>query len=192
LPLRWLYLNSDGIEGKAASRASDAILAQLGSYTQLTYLQLQQLTIPSPVAIISRQLQRLPALQELQLVRLRATSPVNRAAADPGVLNPAAADPESDGGPAAPGADPQAEVVVDNQGAVDSMWGPLFKAVPLLAPLRKLAVDRLQLLDGDVDALGGASQLTCLRLAACGVSEAAVARLRSAFAHLPHGMVRTE
>jgi hypothetical protein len=165
LPLRWLHLNSDNIEGAAASSESDDILAQLGRYTQLTYLQLQLLTILSPVANLSRQLQRLPALQELQLVRLRVANP---ATADPGALNPAAAaDPE--GVLAAPGADPQAEVVVDSQGAVDSMWGPLFKAVPLLAPLRKLVVFGLlpAVHDSDVDVLRGASQLTCLRLAAC-------------------------
>jgi hypothetical protein len=168
LPLRWLHLNSDNIEGAAASSESDDILAQLGRYTQLTYLQLQLLTILSPVANLSRQLQRLPALQELQLVRLRVANPVNPATADPGALNPAAAaDPE--GVLAAPGADPQAEIVVDSQGAVDSMWGPLFKAVPLLAPLRKLVVFGLlpAVHDSDVDVLRGASQLTCLRLAAC-------------------------
>lgn len=88
---------------------------------------------------------------------------------------------------------------VNSQGAVhamsseDSTWGPLFRAVPYLTPLRKLFVERLlpAVRDSEVDVLRGASQLTCLKLAACGVRlEAAVTRL--AFAHLPDVMLHTE
>lgn len=90
------------------------------------------------MASLTGQLQGLPALQELQLVRLRAQNPVTPAAADPSVPNPAAADPE--GGHAAPGGDPLAEVVVDSRGAMDSAWSLLFRAVTVMGPLRKLVV----------------------------------------------------
>ena len=163
-------MNNDGIEGGPASRALDAILAQLGSYTQLTYLQLQQLSIPSHMASLSRQLQR---LQELQLADMKAAQPQPATAA---------------------GVDPRGGVHSHGNVHEDSVWGPLFRVVPLLAPLRKLIVDRLlpAVHDRDVSALGGASQLTCLRIAACGISEAAAAQLRAAFAHLPEGVLQTE
>jgi hypothetical protein len=168
LPLRWLDVFGFG----AGEPCIDwqRVLPQLGSYTQLTYLQLRQLHMTGYVASLSEQLQRLPALQELQLVRLTAAEPQSAPAAE-----------HAQGG-------------VDSQGVVggESAWGPLFRAVPILAPLRTLVVDRVLLVDGDVDALGGASQLTCLRLTGCDFSKAAAARVQSAFAHLPDGVVRIE
>jgi hypothetical protein len=193
LPLRRLHLQSGiaGVEG-ASRRGFGDVLAQLGSYTHLTCLKLQELSTPCSVASLAGQLQGLPVLQELQLVRLRAQDPANPAAADPSVLNPAADYPE--GGPAAPGGDPLAEVVVDSRGAVDSAWGLLFRAVPLLAPLRKLVVEGLPLQDDNVDALRAATQLTCLGLTGCGVSEAAAAGLQLALTHLlpVDGMLQIE
>jgi hypothetical protein len=146
----------------------------LGGCTQLTCLKLQELTISKPVANLSRQLPRLHALQELQLVELKAAQPRAAAAA------------------AAAGADPGG--MANSQGGVHagSAWGPIFTTIPSLVPLKKLVVEKLSLLDSDVDALGGVSQLTCLRLTGCGITEAAAARLRLAFAHLPDGMLLTE
>jgi hypothetical protein len=166
LPLRWLHVS--GFEGHESCFELRRILPQLGSCTQLTYLQLRQLHMTGYVASLSHELQQLPALQELQLVRLTAAEP--------------------QGGPAAE----HDQGGVTGQGVVGekSAWGPLFRAIPILAPLRTLVVDRVPLDDSCVDALGGATQLTSLRLAGCGFSEAAAARVRLAFAHLLDGMMR--
>jgi hypothetical protein len=170
LPLKWLHLDGGGLQDDAPLREDcDHILAHLGGCTQLTCLKLQEVTISNLVANLSRQLPRLPALQELQLAELKVAQPRAAAGADHGGRA------NSQGGEHA-----------------DSAWGPLFTTIPSLVPLKKLVVERLPLLDIDVDTLGGASQLTCLRLAACGISEAAAARLRLAFAHLPDGMLQTE
>jgi hypothetical protein len=171
LPLRWLHVFGSG--GATSNGQFERVLLQLGSCTQLTFLQLStwhDLNMTGSVASLSAQLQRLPGLQELQLV-------AQRAAEYQGPI-----DAEHDQGG------------VISQGVVgeESVWGPLFNLVPSLAPLRTLNVDRVLLVDSDVDALGGASQLTCLRLAGCGISAAAAARVRSAFAHLPDCMVRIE
>lgn len=180
LPLKWLHLDGGGLQddvrmwGMPLREDCDHILAHLGGCTQLTCLKLQEVTISNPVANLSRQLPRLHALQELQLVELKAAQPRAAAAA------------------AAAGADPGG--MANSQGGVHagSAWGPIFTTIPSLVPLKKLVVEKLSLLDSDVDALGGASQLTCLRLTGCGITEAAAARLRLAFAHLPDGMLLTE
>lgn len=123
----------------ASRRGFGDVLAQLGSYTHLPQPshmpQASKLSVPCSVAsltghVLTVQLQGLPALQELQLVRPRAQNPVTPAAADPSVPNPAAADPE--GGHAAPGGDPLAEVVVDSRVAMDSTSLGVFCSGPYL------------------------------------------------------------
>jgi hypothetical protein len=143
LPLKWLHLDGGGLQDDVPLREDcDHILAHLGGCTQLTCLKLQELTISNPVANLSRQLPRLHALQELQLVELKAAQPRAAAAA------------------AAAGDDPGG--MANSQGVVHagSAWGPIFTTIPSLVPLKKLVVEKLSLLDSDVDALGGVSQLS--------------------------------
>jgi hypothetical protein len=183
VPLKWLRLYGVSYQSESPdiSRQTGvgSILAALGSCTQLTHLQLESVRVGSSVVVLCEQLQKLPALEELQLVSLEAPKLVGPGGGGGGG--------GSSGGGGGSDADADAGVVAGDGGQVGSgsYWGPLWREFALLAPLRSLMVQQVPLQDGDVSALGAASQLACLRLVDCGVGEAAAAQLKSAFEHLP-------
>lgn len=191
LPLKWLRLHGASFRSNCLQQTSGegSILAALGSCTQLTHLQLESVRVGCSVVRLCEQLRKLPALQELQLVSLEAPKPVGT-----GVGVDGGVDVDGGGGDDGGGASGGAGAGVDprdaGQGSAGSFWGPLWRDVALLAPLRRLVVELMPLQDGDVSALASASQLTCLKLVGCGVSQAGAAQLKSVFEHMrPQSML---